>query len=119
MSPHPRPEWVEPTETDLKGRDGKTNKLYSVPPPGSGSVLGLILNVLDEYDLDESSLDPANEVVTYQRITESFKYAYAKRTFLGDAKFVDVSEVSRTYDKTAANLFYSCKITLITFSILL
>jgi len=62
--------------------------LYSVPPPGSGVILTLILNILNGMVPHE------NDVTTYQRITEAFKYGYGKRTQLGDPYFVDIDEVS-------------------------
>ena len=68
--------------------------LHTIDPPGSGSVLAFILNVLDGYFFNSSSLDPANQVLTYQRITETFKYAYGFRTNLGDPDFVEVEDVS-------------------------
>ena len=89
-----RPLWSDPIQVDLSGSDGGITTLYSIPPPGSGPVLAFILNVLDGYDLNSTSLEPENEVLTYQRITETFKYAYALRTYLGDPEFVNVADVS-------------------------
>ncbi|CAL4235913.1 unnamed protein product [Meganyctiphanes norvegica] len=68
--------------------------LFSVPPPGSGLILGFILNILDEYGLTMDSINDENTVHTHHRITEAFKWAYAKRTQLGDADFVDLEELS-------------------------
>ena len=89
-----RPLWSDPVEVVISGSDGGNTTVYSSPPPGSGPVLAFILNVLDEYDLNSTSLEPENEVLTYQRITETFKYAYALRTYLGDPEFVNVADVS-------------------------
>lgn len=70
--------------------------LYSVPPPGSGPVLSLILGILDGYGysalnntqgIDETAL-------MYHRFVEALKFAYAKRTYLGDEEFVNVTEIA-------------------------
>ncbi|XP_020894577.1 glutathione hydrolase 1 proenzyme isoform X2 [Exaiptasia diaphana] len=67
---------------------------YSMPPPGSGSVLGLILNILKGYNMNsESRKDTNSSILTYHRITEAFKFAYAYRALLGDPDFVDLTHV--------------------------
>ena len=51
----------------------------SVPPPASGIVLVAIMNVLDifpEVDIEDA--------IFYQRIVESFKWAFGVRSSLGD-----------------------------------
>lgn len=83
-------DWVDPIETTFKNGD----HLYTFPAPGSGAILTFILNVLDGYNLNRDSIDGVdNTVRTYHRIIETFKYAYAKRTQLGDPKFVDIKQV--------------------------
>ena len=66
--------------------------LYSLKPPASGAILSYILRVLSNM------LPSPNELVTTQRITEAFKYAYAIRGDLGDPGFVNVSPVNNTCD---------------------
>lgn len=68
-------------------------RMFSIEPPGSGLILGFILNILDEYGITPESMNEEQKIVTHQRITEAMKWAYAKRTELGDADFVDVSQV--------------------------
>jgi gamma-glutamyltranspeptidase/glutathione hydrolase/leukotriene-C4 hydrolase len=68
--------------------------VYSSPPPGSGALLALILNIMDEYRLTNSAVDSINDtILTYHRITEAFKFAFARRGELGDSDFVSVPEV--------------------------
>ncbi|XP_064092967.1 scoloptoxin SSD14-like isoform X2 [Macrobrachium nipponense] len=98
-----RPLWKEPMNVSLEN-GGLT--MYSVPPPGSGHILGFILNILDEYDINPSSFDDENVVLSHQRFTEAMKWAYAKRTELGDADFVDIFSLAKnlTSDAYAADI---------------
>lgn len=84
-------------------------RMFSIEPPGSGHILGFILNILDEYGLTPESMNEDQKIVTHQRITEAMKWAYAKRTELGDAYFVDVSEVSNIIITLSNSFLYTCK----------
>ncbi|XP_063439814.1 glutathione hydrolase 1 proenzyme-like [Mytilus trossulus] len=82
--------------------DGST--LYSAPAPSGGPVWLFIMNIMDGYNITpESVLPEKSELLTYHRLVEAFKFAYAKRTDLGDPAFVsDVADVvknltSRSY----------------------
>lgn len=88
----------EVTDTDLKDYDpvlrdpyqGKIldMKMYLTPPPTSGAVLGLILNILRGYNMTSSAFqDKKSSVLAYHRIIESFKFSYAWRSLLGDPLF--------------------------------
>ena len=68
--------WSDTLAVDI---DGLT--LFSGPLPSSGAVLAYILNTLENYAFAADDLD---EPVTYQRVAETFKFAYAKRAELGD-----------------------------------
>ncbi|XP_073256998.1 glutathione hydrolase 1 proenzyme-like [Porites lutea] len=69
-------------------------KWYTNPPPGSGAVLSMILNILKGYNFTQDSRKDLNSsILTYHRIIEAFKFAYAYRALLGDEDYWDVSEV--------------------------
>ncbi|XP_041455936.1 glutathione hydrolase 1 proenzyme-like [Lytechinus variegatus] len=70
---------------------------YVCPPPCSGPVFALIMNILEGYGFTaESRRSVQNETLTYHRIIEAFKFAFAKRSALGDEDFVDVEELVAT-----------------------
>lgn len=54
------------------------NTIHTVPLPASGSVLILLMNILNGF------LPPTKDIIFYQQFVESLKYAYAKRTELAD-----------------------------------
>ena len=71
----------------------KINNNILLTPKTAASIVPLILNVIREYHLNESSLDEENHlnntILTHHRIIETFKHAFAKRTELGDPDFVE------------------------------
>ncbi|XP_031825343.1 glutathione hydrolase 1 proenzyme [Nomia melanderi] len=73
-----RVKWKKPIES----RIGNLT-IISAPPPGSGVILTFIMNVL-------RGLLPVNDQrIMWQRFVETLKWAYARRTELGDPDFVD------------------------------
>ncbi|XP_049765276.1 scoloptoxin SSD14-like [Schistocerca cancellata] len=69
--------WEPPVSAKMDGNI----TLYTSPLPGSGPLLVFMLNILDGY------IPTSDEITTYQRITEAFKYGYGRRTELGDPYF--------------------------------
>ena len=97
-----RPEWVEPVRVELN--DNLT--LYSMPPPGSGVLAAYVLNILDNYMAEirksGTAKDASKDPLTYHRIAEAFKHAYAQRTKMGDpccnATFIEeINQVKRLF----------------------
>lgn len=85
-----RASWEEPVKMELN----EGNILYSAPPPGSGILLALILNILKGYRFSKEDISSIKDtIMTYHRIVEAFKYTFAKRTELGDPEFVDIEDV--------------------------
>jgi gamma-glutamyltranspeptidase/glutathione hydrolase/leukotriene-C4 hydrolase len=82
---------MEPVSVDLS--DNLT--LYSMPSPGSGVLVAYVMNLLDGRLPEKRDLPASLDPLTYHRITEAFKHAFAQRTKLGDPKFVpEVDHVS-------------------------
>ncbi|KAK3701126.1 hypothetical protein RRG08_029599 [Elysia crispata] len=82
--------WTAPTVLPLPG--GYT--VYSIPAPGGGPALSYILNILAGYNMSSSNIaDEENKILTYHRIIEAFKFAYGKRTEMGDEDFVDIKQL--------------------------
>ena len=66
---------------------------HTVPIPGSGLILSFILRVMEKYnDYNETSKSLNGSIKFFHRLTETFKYAYAKRMMLGDDNFDDVKD---------------------------
>nr|XP_023018346.1 glutathione hydrolase 1 proenzyme-like [Leptinotarsa decemlineata] len=82
-------EWQEPVSFNYGNKI-----LFSSPPPGSGLLVGFILNILEGYSFTRNNLMSTQDtVITYHRIIEAFKYAFAKRGELGDPNFVNVTKI--------------------------
>ena len=63
--------------------------MYSIPPPGSGSILAYILNILQHFNYT-----PKDDVpLTYHQIAEAFKWAYAVRSKLGDPSDPEIKDL--------------------------
>ncbi|CAG9862683.1 unnamed protein product [Phyllotreta striolata] len=80
-----RPKWQAPLSIKLSSE----HTVYTPPPPGSGAVVAFILNILDGF-LD---LNDPEAFDNYQKIVESLKFSYAKRSLLGDPEFVNITEL--------------------------
>ena len=77
--------WEEPISMDI----GNNITLHSVGPPGSGMILGYILNILNGYDISEEDEETP---VLIQRIVEAFKWGYAARTEMGDPTDKEITD---------------------------
>lgn len=63
--------------------------LYTFPLPGSGIILGFMINILKGFLNFTEKISSIN----VHRIVESFKYGYGRRTELGDTSFINIDDV--------------------------
>ncbi|XP_063962702.1 glutathione hydrolase 1 proenzyme-like [Lytechinus pictus] len=71
-------------------------RAFSGPPPSSGAVYSLIMNILEGYGFNSRTMQSVEgEILAYHRIIEAFKFAYGKRSALGDSSFVNLTELVR------------------------
>ncbi|CAG8534050.1 15503_t:CDS:10 [Acaulospora morrowiae] len=75
-----RPVLREPVVGYYHGR-----KVITTPEPASGAILIFMLNILEGYELNKSSLTGIN----LHRLVETLKFGFARRTELGDAAFFE------------------------------
>ncbi|ELT90576.1 hypothetical protein CAPTEDRAFT_2729 [Capitella teleta] len=69
---------------------------FAPVPPSSGVITNFMLKVLDGYNFGpEDVADDENKILTYHRIAEAFKFAFARRTHLGDEDYWDVEDLVR------------------------
>ena len=62
--------------------------VHSAPLPGSGAILAFILSILKHFEIS-----PEEDIsLLAHRMTEAFKWAYAKRAELGDPTDPDITE---------------------------
>ncbi|XP_028396724.1 glutathione hydrolase 1 proenzyme-like [Dendronephthya gigantea] len=95
------------TEEDLRSYDvkvaEKTLKLdldditmLSCPLPSGGPVVTQIMNILQNYKFNSKSIaDTESKILTYHRIVEAMKFAYARRPIFGDPEFVDDDNLTK------------------------
>ncbi|XP_029048723.2 glutathione hydrolase 1 proenzyme-like [Osmia bicornis bicornis] len=84
-----RVKWMDPIESKVGNLT-----MYTAPPPGSGAILTFIMNVLN-------GLVPNEDVrVMWQYFVETFKWAYARRTELGDPAYVNVTSILNNLTST-------------------
>ena len=92
------PVWRDPIISTYRD-----NQIITMPPPSSGGVhIIQMLNILENYDLDELE---HNSIEYINLLSEVMKYAYADRSkYLGDPDFYDVPVDKITSDHYSKNI---------------
>ncbi|KAH6931900.1 hypothetical protein HPB50_001442 [Hyalomma asiaticum] len=85
-----RPTWEPALSVTL--RDGRV--LHTAPPPSGGAVAAHIVAVMDAFR-NNASAELQDDALTLHRFVEACKFGFAKRSLLGDPRFVDLRDVLR------------------------
>ena len=102
--------WEDPVSIDL----GNGLQMHSTKPPGSGAILGFILNILQNYNFSPGKDFLKDEALLYHRVVEAFKWAYGQRSNLGDPGDSDITEIInqvKLLHSTIFNTLQSCRST--------
>ncbi|ESO97810.1 hypothetical protein LOTGIDRAFT_152913 [Lottia gigantea] len=85
----------------IKLYDGIT--VYSPPPPSTGAVFQYVLNILNGYKMVPSDFETKTQTLTEHRIIEAFKFAFARRSTLGDPE-VGTAEFKHNISQIVSDL---------------